>query len=104
MSSPRSQETHVHSPDVPPDCRPLNESELEESIETTQRYVVPPVQARLLVSEFIDDQRRPYLMLVNKDLNNSFSRYKINFRKPDRKLIHVSPYSGQDEPFGRERD
>jgi len=92
-----------HYPDVPPDCRPLSESKLVESIETTQRYVVPPVQARLLVGEFIDDQRRLYLMLVNKDLNNSF-RYKINFRKPDRKLIHVSPFSGQEEPFGREMD
>ena len=88
---------------MPPDCRALNESKLVESIETTQRYVVPPVQARLLVGEFIDDQGRPYLMLVNKDLNNSF-RYKMNFRKQDRKLIHVSPYSGQEEAFGREMD
>src|SRR5262245_16375065 len=92
-----------HYPDLPPDCHPLSESKLVASIETTQRYVVPPVQARLLVGEFVDEQGRPYLMLVNKDLKNSF-RYKFNFRQPDRKLIHVSPYSGQEEPFGREMD
>ena len=42
-------------------------------------------------------------MLVNKDLNNSF-RYRIDLKASGKKLIHVSPYSGQEEPFGREMD
>ncbi len=92
-----------HYPDVPPECRPLSESKLVQSVEMTQRYVVPPVQGRFLIGEFKDDQGRPYLMLVNKDLNNSF-RYKIDLKAPYHKLIHISPYSGKEEPFGREMD
>jgi hypothetical protein len=91
-----------HYPDVPPECRPLSESKLVQSIEMTQRLVIPPVQGRFLVGEFTDETGRPYLMLVNKDLKNSF-RYRIDLRKPA-KLIHVSQYSGREEPFGYEMD
>jgi hypothetical protein len=42
-------------------------------------------------------------MIVNKDLKNSF-QFKIHFRQPDRKLIRISPYSGEEQPFGREMD
>lgn len=92
-----------HYPLVPAGCRPLSESKLIERIEMTQRYVVPPVQGRFLVGEFSDDQGRPYFMLVNKDLNNSF-RYEIQLKDPVGTLIHVSPYSGEEESFGREMD
>ena len=92
-----------HYPDVPPECQALSESKLVESVEMSQRYVIPPVQGRFLVGEFIDEQGRPYLMLVNKDLRNSF-RYKLKLKKTDAKLIHVSPYSGKEEPFGFEMD
>ncbi len=92
-----------HYPGVPPECRPLSESKLVESVEMTQRYVVPPAQGRFLIGEFTDSQGRPYLMLVNKDLTNSF-RYKINFRSGNRKLIHISPHSGEEQPFGQELD
>lgn len=92
-----------HYPLVPPRCRPLSESKLIESVEMTQRYVVPPVQARFLIGEFEDDQGRPYFMLVNKDLGESF-RYRIQLKKPGGELIHISPYSGREEPFGREMD
>ncbi len=91
-----------HYPDVPPDCRPLGESRLVQSVEMTQRYVVPPVQARFLIGEFADDAGRSYLMLVNKDLNNSF-RYRLELKKPGT-LIHISQYSGREERFGREMD
>jgi hypothetical protein len=91
-----------HYPDVPPECRPLSESKLVASIEMSQRLIVPPVQGRFLVGEFVDETGRPYLMLVNKDLNNSF-RYRVDLRRPA-KLIHVSQYSGREEPFGREMD
>jgi hypothetical protein len=69
----------------------------------TQQNVVPPVQGRFLLGEFLDEQGRPYLMLVNKDLINSF-RYRIELKDSARKLVHVSPYSGAEEPFGREMD
>jgi hypothetical protein len=91
-----------HYPLVPEECRPLSESRLVESVEMTQRYVVPPLQGRFLIGEFEDDQGRPYLMLVNKDLNESF-RYQIKLKEPGT-LIHISPYSGEEEPFGREMD
>ena len=91
-----------HYPDVPPECRPLSESKLVRSVEMTQRMVTPPVQARFLVGEFTDDAGRPYIMLVNKDLNNSF-RYNIEFKKPG-KLRHISQYSGEEGGFGREMD
>jgi hypothetical protein len=92
-----------HYPDVPAQCRPLRESKLLASVEMTQRYVTPPVQGRFLIGEFTDEQGRPYLMLVNKDLHNSF-QYKLNLKNPGTKLIHISQYSGQEEPFGREMD
>jgi len=91
-----------HHPDLPPECRPLAESKLVQSIAMTQRYVTPPAQPQFLVGEFADETGRPYLMLVNKDLAHSF-QYRIELRKPG-KLVHVSPYSGQEEPFGREMD
>jgi hypothetical protein len=40
---------------------------------------------------------------VNKDLNNSF-QFRVELKQEGRKLIRVSPYSGQEEPFGREMD
>ncbi len=92
-----------HYPDVPPECRPMSDSKLVTSVELTQRYVIPPIQGRFLIGEFTDDQGRPYLMLVNKDLRNSF-RYKLNLKKPGTRLIHISQYSGKEEPFGFEMD
>ncbi len=92
-----------HYPDVPSECRPLSDSKWVRSIEMSQRYVVPPVQGRFLIGEFVDGAGRPYLMLVNKDLNNSF-RYRIELKDTRQKLIHISPYSGKEEHFGREMD
>jgi hypothetical protein len=91
-----------HYPDVPEQARPLSESRLVESVEMTQRHVRPPVAGRFLVGEFEDEQRRPYFLLVNKDLNHSF-QFRVRLRKGG-KLFRVSPYSGREEPFGREMD
>lgn len=91
-----------HFPDVPPECRPLAESAWVQSVAMTQRYVNPPAAAQFLIGEFVDETGRPYFMLVNKDLAQSF-QFAITLRKPG-KLIHVSPYSGKEEPFGREMD
>jgi len=92
-----------HYPNVPEQGQPLSASRLIDSVETTQRYVVPPVAGRILVGEFEDDARRPYFLIVNKDLNNSFE-FRVRLKQDGRKLIHISPYSGREEPFGREMD
>jgi hypothetical protein len=91
-----------HHPDVPAECRPLGESRLVQSVTMTQRYTTPPVNPQFLIGELADESGRPYLMLVNKDLATSY-QYQIALRKPG-KLIHVSPYSGNEEPLGREMD
>lgn len=92
-----------HYPDVPEQGRPLAESRLVRSVEMTQRYVRPPIAARYLIGEFEDRQGRPCLMIVNKDLSNSF-RFSIQLKKEGGKLLRISPYSGRAEPFGREMD
>jgi hypothetical protein len=92
-----------HYPDVPEQAQPLAASRLVENVETTQRYVRPPVAGRFLIGEFEDDGGRPYFLIVNKDLKNSF-QFHVHLRQDGRKLIRISPYSGQEEPFGREMD
>jgi hypothetical protein len=92
-----------HYPDVPEQAQGLAASKLIESVEMTQRYMRPPVGGRFLVGEFEDDQSRPFFLIVNKDLKNSF-QFRIHLRQGDRKLIRISSYSGQEEPFGREMD
>jgi hypothetical protein len=92
-----------HYPDVPEQGQPLSASKLIESVEMMQRYVRPPVGGRFLIGEFEDDRQRPYFLIVNKDLKNSF-QFRINLKQDGRKLVRVSPYSGQEEPFGREMD
>lgn len=92
-----------HSPDVPEQAQPLSASRLIDSVEMTQRYVRPPVAGRFLIGEFEDPAGRPYFMIVNKDLRNSF-QFKIHLRRPEGKLIRLSPYSGEEQPFGREMD
>lgn len=92
-----------HYPDVPDQGHPLSESKLIESVEMTQRFVRPPVGGRFLVGEFEDERQRPYFLIVNKDLNNSF-QFRVRLKQDGRKLIRISPYSGKEEPFGREMD
>lgn len=92
-----------HYPDVPDQCKPLSASKLVRSVEMVQRYVKPPVAGRFLVGEFEDRQGRPYVMLVNKDLNNSF-QFRLHLAKENAKLIRISPYSGKEEKFGGEND
>jgi hypothetical protein len=92
-----------HYPDVPEQGQTLAAGKLIESVEMSQRYVRPPVAGRFLVGEFEDERNRPYFMLVNKDLKNSF-QFRVHLRQTGRKLVRISPYSGQEEPFGREMD
>jgi hypothetical protein len=92
-----------HYPDVPDQSKPLSASKLVRSVEMMQRYVKPPVAGRFLVGEFEDGQGRPYVMLVNKDLNNSF-QFRLHLAKENARLIRISPYSGKEEAFGGEND
>ena len=95
-----------HYPDVPDQGQPLSASKLIQSVEMTRQRNVglgPPVIGRFLIGEFEDNQQRPYFMIVNKDLKNSF-RIKIHLKQDGRKLIQISQYSGQEEPFGGEMD
>jgi hypothetical protein len=92
-----------HYPDVPDQAKPLATSKLVRSIEMTQRFVKPPVAGRFLVGEFEDGQARPYVMIVNKDLNNSF-QFHLHLLKENAKLFRVSPYTGKEEAFGGEMD
>ncbi len=92
-----------HSPDVPEQGQPLSAGKLIRSVEMTQRYVRPPAGGRFLIGEFEDSGHRPYFLIVNKDLRNSF-QFRVQLKQESRKLIRVSPYSGEEEPFGREMD
>ncbi len=92
-----------HYPEAPDQGRPLSASRLVRWVEMTQRFVNPPAGARCLIGKFEDPSGRPYLLLVNKDLGHSF-RFALQFQKEGRRLYRVSPYTGREEPFGREMD
>jgi hypothetical protein len=90
-----------HFPDVPEQGKPLSESKLVKNVAMFQRLVRQPVQGRFLVGEFEDEQGRPYFMLVNKDLHNSF-QFTVELRKEGGKLIRINNYSGVEQIFGGE--
>ncbi|MCC7237447.1 MAG: hypothetical protein IT163_19220 [Bryobacterales bacterium] len=92
-----------HTPDVPEFGTPLSQSRLVSGVTTRQHLLKQHTQGRLLVGEFEDGQGRPYFMIVNKDLSNSF-QFTVHLREQGRKLIRVSNYSGQEAPFGGEND
>lgn len=92
-----------HYPDVPDQGKYLAESRFIAAVEMTQRLVRTPAMPRFLIGEFEDPQGRPYVMLVNKDLANSF-QFRVRTKPEGRKLFRVSPYSGKEEPLGREMD
>ncbi len=92
-----------HYPDFPDQAKPLAAASLVRSIEMTQRLVRPPVAGRFLVGEFADDAGHPYVMVVNKDLNNSF-QFHVHLVNEHARLWRISPYSGKEEAFGGEMD
>ncbi|MFB3830186.1 MAG: hypothetical protein ACE15B_25690 [Bryobacteraceae bacterium] len=91
-----------HYPEPPPQGQPLSAGTLVEDVKMTQALVKQPAAPRFLIGEFEDERKRPYLMLVNKDLAQSF-RFEIALKRPG-KLFRTSPYSGKEEPLGREMD
>ncbi len=93
-----------HSPTVPAEGKPLSESILIKSVAMTHSHFIPQTsEGQFLVGEFVDDQNRPYFMLVNKDLKNSF-HFEVTLRKSGARLIHISPYSGKEEESRDEMD
>jgi hypothetical protein len=92
-----------HYPEPPDQGRPLAGSQLVEGVEMTQRLVKEPARARFLVGEFEDGSGRPYVMLVNKELGQSFP-FRVKWKKDVKWMYRVSPYTGREEPFGREMD
>ncbi len=92
-----------HYPEAPQQGRPLSEARLVKAVSMHQRLVKSPAAPKFLVGEFEDAQGRPYFMIVNKDLSNSF-QFTVELVKAGGKLTRISPYTGQAEPFGREMD
>jgi len=43
------------------------------------------------------------VLIVNKDLNNSF-QFRLHLVKENARLTRVSPYTGKEEAFGGEID
>jgi hypothetical protein len=87
-----------HYPDVPEQAKPLAQSGLVKAVELTQDHYRPATAGRVLIGEFQDDRARPYLMVVNKDMNNSF-RLRLELRQPERKMFVISPHSAQEVAF-----
>lgn len=75
-----------HYPDVPPEGKPLGESRLVNTIETS---------GRTFIGEFEDREGRPYLMAVNKDLNRP-AMLQIHLHKAGASLIPISQYTGKE--------
>jgi hypothetical protein len=83
-----------HSPDVPEGGQPLSQSRLVKSVEATQRNIIThPATAQFLVGEFEDARSRPYFMVVNKSLTESFA-FDVKLSQ-GAKLNCISPYSGR---------
>jgi hypothetical protein len=87
-----------YSENVPFGCKPLSLSHLVQGVEMTTPAlrIAPP--ARFLIGEFVDTKDRPYLMIVNRNLQHSF-RFQIRLKQSSRKLIQVSSYTGKEEPL-----
>jgi hypothetical protein len=54
-----------------------------------------------LVGEFKDSSGKPYLMIVNRDLEHSL-HYRIELKDKSLRPVYISPYSGKEESFGAE--
>jgi hypothetical protein len=92
-----------HYPYAPRGGQPLTKSSLVERVEMTEhRLVAAPAAGRVLIGEFVDASNKPYLLVVNKDLQRSFL-LNIYLRDQRCKLVLISQYTGKDEEFTGER-
>jgi hypothetical protein len=107
-----------HNSPVPDQAHSIAESRMVDDIQTNlevegEGYLVSremlyrkfgaTASAKYLLGEFEDAHERPYILLVNKDLSRPF-RFRIRTKKQGAKFIHISPYTGQEEPFEGEMD
>lgn len=90
-----------HWPDVPLEGHPLSESRYVQTLQGATPSLRHPVRPRFLLGEFEDSQGRPYLMLVNKNLDQSFW-FKIVLKQGSKKLIEVSSFTGKESGEGNE--
>jgi hypothetical protein len=90
-----------HSDPVPEGAQPMSGSRWVERVlvNTAEKSLA----ARYLVGEFKGDDGRPYVMLVNRDLEHSIN-FAIKLRQPQMQLRRISSYTGQEEDFGGEMD
>lgn len=86
-----------HSAPVPEGAKPVAESRLVKEV-VAHNHLKPAVPAPYLIGEFVDTDGHPFLMIVNKDLENSIS-YAIHLKQQNKHLYQISPYSGKEEPF-----
>jgi hypothetical protein len=84
-----------HWPDAPLDGHPLSESRLVQNIQVAAPSLRHPPEPRFLLGEFEDPQGHSYLMLVNKDLSQSFM-FRIHLKQEGRKLLSISSYTGEE--------
>ena len=84
-----------HSSDVPPQGHPISESRLVQDVALSTAGLQHPKAFHFLLGEFEDAQGRPYLMLVNKDLQQSF-QYELHLKQEGKKLIWISPFTGEE--------
>lgn len=91
-----------HSAPLPEGAKPIAESHLVKKILATT-YQNPPVQPEYLIGEFRDAAGHPFLMIVNKSLKYSF-QYVIELKHAKKRLLQISPYTGQIAPPGIESD
>jgi hypothetical protein len=90
-----------HWSDVPPQGHPLSESRLVQTILVATPSLKTQVECRFLLGEFEDTKGRAYLMLVNKDLHQSFW-YKIRLKQEGKKLVEISSVTGKESGEGDE--
>lgn len=89
-----------HLSPVPTGSKPLAESTLVKNI-LANTYQSPPVATRYLIGEFLDLEGPPFLMIVNKDLEQSV-RFEIQLKQANKHLALISPYTGKEGPLGEE--
>ena len=88
-----------HSPDVPPQGHPLSECRLVQTLQGATPSLRHPVEPRFLLGEFEDFQGRPYLMLANKNLHQSFW-FKIRLKQEGKKMVEISSFTGRESGEG----
>lgn len=86
-----------HHPDAPGDGRRLAESRFVKELVLTRRYGSRP-EGELLLGELTDGRGQAYLVVVNKSLTDAY-RVSITLREESRKLVRISPASGEEQPL-----